>query len=196
MEDTKDSIGENKTQLTRRFSNYIDLSTVSEVLTSFQSLDIDHKKEELMKEKFGRDFRLTKCLEAETINFNFTNIQDYSKFSITFCVLFFLVFLPYLAYLFNYWYYYSFISRNLIGRTSPYQQVWEIFYLILTVVLDLAALSMILMVFNQKYFLRTSEMYQFRLIFNVFYILMTNIIVPNMALKDSFEQITNEQSFT
>lgn len=33
-------------------------------------------------------------------------------------------------------------------------------------------------------------MYEYRLIFNVFYILLTNVIVPNMSLKDSFEKLT------
>lgn len=56
------------------FKSFFDVAKTSKIYNDLETGDIDDQKVDMMSEKFGNNFELFKCMEAETINFNFAKL--------------------------------------------------------------------------------------------------------------------------
>lgn len=149
--------------------------------------DIDNI--ENMKRFFGKNFKIKRGNDPNCINFDFTNSRTFSIGEKLFFVFIFFLLLPSIAYYFNYLYYFYFTKRHIV---KSFAQIWiEYLSLIGTVIVDMFSLFLIQMFFDQKHFLKSSKMFIYKLGFSCFYILLSNIIIPNFALKAAFLQFSD-----
>ena len=153
---------------------------------NIKEYDIDKISD--MKRFFGKNFKIKRGNDPNCINFDFLNKKKFSTIQKLFFIFIFILLLPSIAYYFNYLYYYFFIQREILKK---FDKIYiEYLSLIGTVIVDMFSLFLIQIFFDQKYFLKSSKMFIYKLGFSCLYILLSNIIIPNFALKAAFFQFS------
>lgn len=139
-----------------------------------------------MRQLFGETFRIERGIDPETVNFKFTENHRISAFFLlkNVTIVFFII--PIGAYLFNYLYYYLDIGLFLGSYTSLWTSVFKNASLVITVIIDQIAFGVIEEQMKKERFLNHSRMHSFKMFFYSVYILISNIIVPNFAMKQAF----------
>ena len=99
------------------------------------------------------------------------------------------MFFPALAYFCNYKYYEYFIIINVDGGFGWFKMLYMYVYLIHTVLIDNVCLYVINYIFSEQRFLKYSNLLKYKLYYNTVFIFLTNILLPNIALREAYEHM-------
>lgn len=148
--------------------------------------DVDTEKGKKMISYFGQKFKLKRGIEVKSINFDYSQKNPVTNFQMMLYILLFIVFLPALAYYFNYKHFEYFVESATGESSGLLHWIIENFFTLLTVILDEVTFIFIDLFFNKSRFFKSATMYKYIIYFSCFYILLSNVVYPNFAMKRVF----------
>ena len=181
-------------QVKKRKSTTSILANVSRLILA-ESKNIDEEKIKRMPVLMGLDFKIKRGIDPELINFNFQSKRKITFIHQAFYVLVFIFLMPMIAYFFNYMYYKYEIHIYIEHSTKTVDKIMKYFHLIMTVVVDQVTFLLLDLFFSKRKFIKTTRRFIYTMTFSSFYILLSNIVVPNFALKKAFLDTTHLMDF-
>jgi hypothetical protein len=178
----------------KRKSTSTILANVSRLLLA-ESKNIDEEKIKRMPVLLGLDLKIKRGIDPEMINFNFQSKRKITYFQQVFYAVVLIFIMPMISYFFNYMYYKYEIHIYIEHSTAVTDKLMKYLHLIMTVVVDQATFLLIDMFFSKRRFIKTTRRFIYTMTFSSFYILLSNIVVPNFALKKAFLDITPLMDF-
>lgn len=183
------NLNEIKNQKKHRYSQRI-IQNLSNLFIFDNVKDIDVEKEKKMISFLGPNIKLKRGTDISSLNFDYSQKRPIDGIEITLYIILFMIFFPSIAYYFNYKYFHYFIISNLEQDKGISHMITQNFYVILTVVVDQVSFILIELFFNKSRFFKTSTMYKYTIYFSCFYMLLSDVVYPNFAMKKIFTSVS------
>ena len=178
----------------KRNKSFSKMADVADYIKFGKNTNTDVKKQKLMREHFGPDFTLKRGTDTKYLNFDFKGTKKIKSLEFYLYVLLFFFLMPSFAYYFNFKYFECFIDNKRYPKEGYYELLVQNGYVIMTVVIDNIALALISACFHKKRFFKVHTMYKYTIFFSCLFILLSDIVMPNLAMKEAFERVSGDLS--